>query len=306
MALGLTGGAAIAAGALGGAALGAGVGMLTKPSMPKPKKMNVGQSISDYVLGMNQALPSILSGEQQYVPQFTANNLGTFQDYLNGVNGQLGFIGQSGAAQQASQQQINALRGQDITGQMANVGGVRGLLQSISPEQAAQVNQATQLANQAYQRAQFLSPEQQRLADQSAMEMSSQRGRLNDQSSIASQILNRESTLSNNMSNAMTMGQNAYNQAQQFYQQPGLNLLGQTPMAYNAGVNYMNAAGNMLGKSQPQLYDVGAALNLGATNTANQNNFALTKYQGGLAQSQAMMGMIGNVAGAALKAGSPA
>lgn len=284
--------------------MGAGVGMLTKPKMPKVKKQDIGQSISDYIIGMNKSLPDIVSGEQKYVPQFTQNNLGTFQDYMNGVNGMQGLIGMSGNAQEASQQQINSLRQQDIYGQMANVGNVRGLLQSLSPEQTAQVNQSSQLANLAFQRAQSLSPEQQRAADQSAMEMSVQRGRLNDNSSIAAQILNRESTLSGNMNNAMTMGQNAYNQAQGFYQNQGFNLLGQTPMAYNAGVNYMNAAGNMLGKSQPQLYDVSAGLNLGATNTANQNNFALAKYQGGLAQSQAMMGMIGNIAGSALKAGA--
>ena len=46
-----------------------------KAKAPTPQKPDIGQDISQYVAGYGQALPGLLSFEQQYRPQFAALNI---------------------------------------------------------------------------------------------------------------------------------------------------------------------------------------------------------------------------------------
>ena len=68
----------------------------------------------------------------------------------------------------------------------------------------------TAMAQDLYQRSQGLNPEQQRLADQQALQMSQRVGRVGDESSVAGQILGREQYLSGLRGQAAGMGQQAF------------------------------------------------------------------------------------------------
>lgn len=271
-----------------------------KPSVPKPVKLNVGQSINDYVSGMNQALPGILAGEKQYTPQFTANNLSNYSNYLNGIGGSQGLISQTGAAQQASQSQITGLRSQNLSDMYGQTGQVRGLLQGLSPEQANAIQNSQDIANYYQSRLGGLNQEQQRNADQQALAMSQQRGRVNDNSSMSAQILNRQAAQDRNAGLASEYGNRAYTQAGNFYGGQGLELLGQTPASYTGGKQYVTQAQGLSGTSSPQLYNVGQGLQLGQQATANQNAYNNAVYQQKLQNYQSGMGMLGTLGGVGL------
>jgi hypothetical protein len=92
-----------------------------KPKAVAPPKVNYGADIRAGLTAYQQSLPSILAFEQQYRPQFT----------------------------QLNQQQIDLARSLELASMGRNVGTVRGLLQSLSPEQAREVEAAGGLAQRA-------------------------------------------------------------------------------------------------------------------------------------------------------------
>jgi hypothetical protein len=92
-----------------------------KPKAVAPPKVNYGADIMSGLTAYQQSLPSILAFEQQYRPQFTRLN----------------------------QEQIDLARSLELASMGRNVGTVRGLLQSLSPEQAREVEAAGGLAQRA-------------------------------------------------------------------------------------------------------------------------------------------------------------
>ena len=83
----------------------------------------------------------------------------------------------------------------------------------------------TAMAQDLYQRSQGLNPEQQRLADQQALQMSQRVGRVGDESSVAGQILGREQYLSGLRGQAAGMGQQAFNQNRLLAGDVGMTIL---------------------------------------------------------------------------------
>lgn len=209
----------------------------------KPKEPDIGQDISKYVSGYGQALPSVLSLEQQYRPEFGKANIADIGQYQQGIQAL-----QSGATQTA-QQQLQAAQQAEIAGMTGAAGGARGLMQAISPEGASLVGQSmresqaaqqyatqfgqeskqaaqqyapdllrldtsgiTNLAQKAYQSADTLSPEQVRSAQQSAREAGLASGRVGGSSTVAAEILNREAAKSQRRSEAAQLGSMAFQQ----------------------------------------------------------------------------------------------
>ena len=87
----------------------------------KPKEPDIGQDISKYVSGYGQALPSVLSLEQQYRPEFGKANIADIGQYQQGIQAL-----QSGATQTA-QQQLQAQRQEFTVNQLlACVNGLAG------------------------------------------------------------------------------------------------------------------------------------------------------------------------------------
>ena len=185
-----------------------------KPKAVAPPKVDYGADIRAGLTAYQQSLPSILAFEQQYRPQFTRLN----------------------------QEQIDLARSLEFAGMGRNVGTVRGLLQSLSPEQAREVEAAgglaeqarqmqagyqdaatpiaqkameqygglsalqTQAAQEAYGRSGRLSPEQLRSSQQAAREAAAASGRIGGNAAISAEVMNREQALAQRRAEAAQYG----------------------------------------------------------------------------------------------------
>lgn len=272
------------------------------PTVRAPK-MDIAKDIQQYVSGMSQSLPQILSQEQQFRPQFQGLNLSDIQSFLGGSGGQQGLFGLSNLAAQQAGMGLGEARGAEL-GQMTGQAGLtRGLMQALSPEQAGIVQQFGDEAQRSYAASQRISPEEQRAYQQTAREAASAAGRLGGNAAIASEVMGREDMFARKRAEAAQAGQNVYNAAQGFYTQPGLSLLSAAPLAYQQGQQFINTGLGAIGAGTPQLFDTSVGLNLGAAQRSNQLAAAAANAQAKAAQNAAMMGMIGDIGGAAFGLG---
>jgi len=169
------------------------------------------------------------------------------------------------------------------------------------PYSTGLAEQQTAMAQDLYQRAQGLNPEQQRLVDQQALGMSQRQGRVTDQSAIAGQLLGREQYLSGLRGQAAGMGQQAYSQNRNLAGDVGMTILGRPSSSINLG-------GQMLGQAQagaagpmgPQLFDPNVGINMALQQRGQDVTFQGMQAQANAAQGAGMMGAVGSIAGGAL------
>ena len=274
-------------------------------SAPKVKapKMDIGADIGNYVSGMSKSLPKILSQEQRFRPQFQGLNLSDIQSFLSGLGGQEGLFGLSREAAQQAGMGLGAARQAEL-GQMTGQAGLaRGLMQALSPEQAYAAQNADAEARRAYASSQSLNPQEQRSYEQTAREGASAAGRIGSNAAIASEVMAREEMIAKKRAEAAQAAQNSYNLSQGFYTQPGLSLLGSSPMSYQQGQNFLQTGLGAIGAGTPQLFDTSVGLNLGAAQRANQLAAQSANAQARAAQNAGMMGALGKIGGAAFGAG---
>ena len=273
-----------------------------KPKTINAPEVDIKADIEKYVSGMSGALPQLLSQEQQFRPQFQGLNLGDIQSFLSGAGGQQGIFGLSREAAQQAGMGLGESRGAEL-GQMTQQAGLtRGLMQALSPEQAGVVQGFNTEAQRALAASQRISPEEQRGYQQTAREAASAAGRLGDNAAIAQEIMGREDIFARKRAEAAQAGQNAYNVAQGFYTQPGLNFLGSTPLSYQQGQNFMRQGFDAIGSGTPQLFDTSVGLNLGAAQRANQLAAATANAQAKAARGAGLMSLGGTIGGAAITA----
>jgi len=275
--------------------------MGSKPKSIKAPAMDIGGDIQKYVSGMSGALPQIFDQEGKFRPEFQGLNLGDIQSFLSGVGGQEGIFGLSREAAQQAGMGLGEARGAEL-GQMTQQAGLtRGLMQQLSPEQAGVVQGFDEEAQRAYAASQRISPQEQRGYQQTAREGASAAGRLGGNAAIASEVMGREDVFARKRAEAAQAGQNAYNVAERFYTQPGLNLLGSTPLSYLQGQQFINTGLGAIGSGTPQLFDTSVGLNLGAAQRSNQLAAATANAQAQAAHSAAQMKLVGDIAGSAFK-----
>jgi hypothetical protein len=273
--------------------------MGSKPKAIRAPEMDIKGDLGKYVSGMSAALPQILSQEQKYRPQFQGLNLGDIQSFLSGAGGQQGIFGLSNQAAQQAGMGLGEARGAEL-GQMTGQAGLtRGLMQALSPEQAGVVQGFDEEAQRAYAASQRISPEEQRGYQQTAREGASAAGRIGSNAAIASEVMGREDVFARKRAEAAQAGQNAYNVAQGFYTQPGLSLLGSTPLSYQQGQQFINTGLGAIGSGTPQLFDTSVGLNLGAAQRSNQLSAAQANAQAKASYNAGLMNMVGGIGGAA-------
>ena len=257
---------------------------------------NYSKDISKMLAAYQKSMPGILSFEQQYRPQFQDLNLQDVSRFG------LGILGMSPEFTQQTAQQLGAAREAEL-GQMTGQSGLtRGLMQALSPEQAAVVGGAQTEAERAYAAAQGVTPEQQRMYQQTAREGAQAAGRVGGNAALASEIMGREDMMARKRAEAAQAGTLAFDMASQFYTQPGLQLLGSQPLSYQVGNQMMGLGLDAIGAGKPQLFDVGSALNLGAANRQNQLAAAQANAQAKAMQRAAMFNAIGEIGGSVTKA----
>jgi hypothetical protein len=267
--------------------------MGSKPDSVLAPTANYTQDIRRMLSAYRKSMPGILSFEQQYRPQFQDLNLQDVSRFG------LGMLRLSPEFTQQTAQQLGAAREAEL-GQMTGQAGLtRGLMAGLSPEQASAVQQAQQESQRAYAAAQGVTPEQQRMYQQTAREGAQAAGRIGGNAAIASEIMGREDIMARKRAEAAQAGQQAFNLAGQFYTAPGLQLLGSQPLSYQVGNQMMGLGLDAIGAGKPQLFDVGSALNLGAAERQNIVNAQAANAQAQASYSSGLFGGIGSVVGGA-------
>ena len=272
-----------------------------KPKTVSAPEMDIAGDIQKYVSGMSASLPEIFSQEQQFRPQFQGLNLGDIQAFLSGAGGQQGIFGLSNQASREAGLGLGEARTAEL-GQMTGQAGLtRGLMQALSPEQADLVRQFGDEAQRAYASSQMISPQEQRGYQQAAREGASAAGRLGGNAAIASEIMGREDVFARKRAEASQAGQNAFNAAQGFYTQPGLNLLSSAPLSYQQGQQMLNTGLGSIGAGTPQLFDTSVGLNLGAAQRSNQLAASTANAQMQASRNAGLLGAVGSIGGSLLK-----
>lgn len=288
----------VAGGVLGGA-LG---GLLGKNPKVRAPKMDIAKDLQQYVSGMSASLPQIITQEQQFRPQFQGLNLGDISSFLSGTGGQQGIFGLSNLAAQQAGSGLGAARQAEL-GQMTDQAGLaRGLLQALSPEQAAVIQGFGNEADRAFAASQRISPEEQRGYQQASREAASAAGRIGGNAAIASELMGREDVFARKRAEAAQARQNLFNAAQGFYSQPGLGLLSSAPLSYQQGQQLLQTGLGAIGSGTPQLFDTAVGLNLGAAQRSNQLAADSANAQAKAARDAAIMQAIGQIGSSAVKA----
>ena len=267
---------------------------------PPLPKLDVGKSARDYVSAMADPTlqGKLLETRQTYDPQYQDLQLSLAQRAADPM------------AQLAEQE---AMRAQEFGGQMAErqAGtdislidrfgpGMTQAVRSSDPLMQARVEQANQLADQAFQEAQMqdLSPEMRRRATQSARESLVARGRDMDNAAIAAEAMSREDYLRDilreNRDDAMKFGGYAMRGNQATSADPLMMLRGggdYTQQGYGA-----RAALFGIPQEQSTRINPDAGVNIGLQDTANRANYLANTYA---AREQSASGMASGLMGAA-------
>ena len=247
------------------------------------------KGVSDYY---NQALPAFLGLNEQYSPQFIDQAFGFGGQAL----GNLTDLQRTGGMEAA--QSIGDLRAQELGIMSGQAPLTRGLMDSLSPEQAAAVRASAQEAERATASSMNVSPQEQRMYQQTAREAAQASGRLGGNAAIASEVMGREDVLANKRAQAAQARQNSYSMAGGFYTQPGLGMLGSTPASYATGAaNAQSALG--LGQELGADLDYNLPLNLARERAGAVDARNMAQYQADAQAKAARNKMIGGLIGMA-------
>jgi len=223
---------------------------------------------------------------ERFGPQFMQQMFGQTGQFLGGVNGQPGFNAlQLSSAQQAGKT-LAQIRAEELGQMTGQTGLTRGLMQSLSPEQAAVVQASAQEAERARASAQGVTPEEKRMYEQTAREGFQASGRLGGNAGIAAEIMGREDLMRRKREEAAAAGNNSFSQAGSFYTNPGLQALSEAPLSYNAGQKNL-ALGLQLGPQSSGEFDYNMPINLAMTQSGAQNQANMAQYSVNAAASEA-------------------
>ena len=177
------------------------------------------------------------------------------------------------------------------------------------------------MAQEAFARRGTLSPEEQRMSQQQAREASVASGRLGGNAAIAAEIQNREAAKAARRQEAVSMGglaqqqmmqteaqraalrgeaqaagQGLYGMAEGFYTRPGLALLSQQPLSYQAGQGMLGLGLGGMKQGTPGLINPDMGLNLGAAERQNILSANAATQQARASYSSGLFGGLGGLA----------
>ena len=263
---------------------------------PKMPKFDAGQSALDYTKAMSdpRLQKRLLETRQTYDPQY--------QDLQMS-------LAQRAADPMASLAEQEAMRAQEFGGRMAErqAGTDISLMnrfgadmtqayRSSDPLMQARVEQANQLADQAFQEAQMqdLSPEMRRRATQSARESLVARGRDMDNAAIAAEAMSRDDYLRDILRENRQQAQSLGGFASNLNRATSVDPLMMTRGGSNYTQQGYGARAALFGIPQEQSTRINpdAGVNIGMQELANRANYNANTYA---AREQAAGGMAGGL-----------
>jgi hypothetical protein len=271
--------------------------LFSSPKAPKIPKMDIGGDIQKYVAGYQQSLPSVLSAEKQYRPEFLGLNLGDVSSFLQGTQGQQGLYGLGRTAQQEAGTSLAEARAAELASMTGQAPAFRQFAQALSPEAQAQVEAAQMEAARATQAARQLTPEEMRMSDQASREAFASRGMLNSRASVGSEVLGRADLMARKRQEANQAQTGAFNMAQNFYTAPGLQALGNAPLSYQAGQNQLQMGLGAIGSAVPQMINPDMGVNIGMQQRAMQQQAAAANAAAAASRSSGLFSALGSIGG---------
>lgn len=266
--------------------------MGSAPKVPKPQDplaLAGGQS-SQLLSYYGSEVPKFMELQSQLGPGLMAQMLGQSSQFLKGVEGQPGFNKLQKSAGKVAGQTIAELRARELGQMTGQTGLTRGLMEALSPEQAAAVRASAQEAERARASAQGVTPQEQRMYEQTAREGAQAAGRLGGNAGLAAEIMGREGVLGSKREEAARAGAKSYEMAGGFYTQPGLQALSSAPLAYGAGQQNLATAMSM-GPASSGQFDYNAPLGFAGQRAGALDQQAMAQYQADQQRRAQMMGL---------------
>jgi len=276
-----------------------------------PPPIDPGESMGKYMFGQNfesfqgvtdpRLQERIIAAEEQFRPRYAALELADIETFAKGTEEQGGLfdlLEESGRrAGEIQRESLAEQRAADVAALQEYAPQVTEAYRMADPFGAKLADLQLAQAEQLYASADQLSPEQKRLAEQEARAGSLARGRIGDESSIASEILGREGFKSQLRGEARQAGQLAFGQARNMAGDLGSVILGRPSMALGMGQNVLGQAqGQAAGPMGPQLFDPNVGINLALQQRGQDIEFAGMQAQargaaiGGIAQGLGSIG----------------
>lgn len=242
------------------------------------------------------AIPSSMRMMDLYGPGFME------QGFRFGGQGLAGLMGLQQQAGAGAAQQIADLRAQEFGTMASQAPMFRSFAETLSPEQAAMVKAATDEANRATAASMGVTPQEQRMYQQTAREAAQASGRLGGNAAIAAEVMGRENVLAQKRAEAAGARERAFSQAGQFYTAPGMSALQSAPISYGMGTT-LAGMGLNLGQTMTPQFDYNLGLNLareraGAMDARNMGQY-MANANFAAQQQQAQSDMFGNILSAA-------
>lgn len=243
-----------------------------------------GEAARDYITQMAdpELQQLILDAEATFGPQYVQQELARNEAALFGTDEQEGLIQLAArSAPIAEQMRADVTRSQreaDIADVEALGGRATEALRQSDPARLAILEQQQELVGGLFDRAQRITPQQTRMAQQSAREAFQDRGREFDNSSIFSEALGRDELMRQNRAEYLNAAGGLFGQLQATSADPFQSVLGRpaTSLAYNQAT-----AAQALGQGQnvgPGLFNPDAGVNLALQNNANSANYNAAVY----------------------------
>lgn len=275
------------------------------PPSPGESMMDFAFGDAEWAQGMGVLSPEVqeamLSAESQYGPQWQELDLALQNDALFSDDGLISQAQRAAPAFADIETDIFSRRRAGDIADLEQYGGrAVAAARESDPERLRLIQQQQGLVDDLFARAQGVTPQQGRMAQQSAREAFGARGREMDNSAIFSEGLGREEIMRQNRAEAMMGAGQLFPQYQQSGADIGMAVLGRT----SGALPFANASGQQaMGMGQslgPNLFNPDAAINLAQQQNANQNNFNQTAYGSQMAYGGAMGGGLMDGIGSAL------
>jgi hypothetical protein len=232
--------------------------------------------------------------EAQFAPGYLQNALNLQNSALFGMDGTPGLMAQQGRAadelEEMRARTVASQRSSDISDVESLGARATEAFRASDPQRQDLMARQTSLTNMLYDRADGLTPQEERLATQQAREGFAARGRIDDNASMLAEALNREEYKRANRQEAQQSGAGLFGMYQATAADPFQAVLGRPSGAMPMSGQSAYSAMGLTGQASPQLFNPDTGANLGLQNTANLNQYNSAVAGANAASSGAMMG----------------
>lgn len=274
-----------------------------KPSKPQyVEPPSTGESIisgyfgdAEWAEGLGMASPevqeAIIEAERRYGPEYVLAELGRQATALRGEGDIPGLLDLAEeTAPRIGQVQADLLSQQ----RQADIADVEALgsrateaLRASDPDRQALMGQVRNLTDDLFSRAQRVTPQQARMAEQSAREAYGARGRDLDNASIFAEALGREDFMRQNRQEALGAAGGLYGMYQATAADPFQSILGRA----SGAAPYASVTGQQaLGMGAEQTFNPDAMINMALQQNANRNRYNADMYGADAARSGSIWG----------------